>query len=174
MSSYADSLIKGLKDTDFAEKIKTAQINWIGKSIGAEVNFKFKELEEELKVFTTRCDTLFGVTFVVMSPEHQLLKKYSDKIKNIDELKEYQRISALKNEIERTDASKEKTVDTSIQVGVQVIGKLRGTITVTDDDSEDMIREKALNEDNVKKNIIDKEIVKIIGVPKRIVSIVVR
>ena len=174
MSSYADSLIEGLKDTDFAEKIKTAQINWIGKSIGAEVNFKFKELEEELKVFTTRCDTLFGVTFVVMSPEHQLLKKYSDKIKNIDELKEYQRISALKNEIERTDASKEKTVDTSIQVGVQVIGKLRGTITVTDDDSEDMIREKALNEDNVKKNIIDKEIVKIIGVPKRIVSIVVR
>lgn len=174
MSSYADSLIEGLKDTDFAEKIKTAQINWIGKSIGTEVNFKFKELEEELKVFTTRCDTLFGVTFVVMSPEHQLLKKYSDKIKNIDELKEYQRISALKNEIERTDASKEKTVDTSIQVGVQVIGKLRGTITVTDDDSEDMIREKALNEDNVKKNIIDKEIVKIIGVPKRIVSIVVR
>ena len=68
----------------------------------------------------------------------------------------------------------EKTVDTSIQVGVQVNGKLRGTITVNDDDTEDMIREKALNEDNVKKNIIDKEIVKIIVVPKRIVSIVVR
>ena len=68
----------------------------------------------------------------------------------------------------------EKTVDTSIQVGVQVNGKLRGTITVSDDDTEDIIKEKALNEDNVKKNIIDKEIVKIIVVPKRIVSIVVR
>ena len=68
----------------------------------------------------------------------------------------------------------EKTVDTSIQVGVQVNGKLRGTITVSDNDTEDIIKEKALNEDNVKKNIIDKEIVKIIVVPKRIVSIVVR
>ena len=68
----------------------------------------------------------------------------------------------------------EKTVDTSSQVGVQVNGKLRGTITVSDDDTEDIIKEKALNEDNVKKNIIDKEIVKIIVVPKRIVSIVVR
>lgn len=124
MSSYADSLIEGLKDTDFAEKIKTAQINWIGKSIGAEVNFKFKELDEELKVFTTRCDTLFGVTFVVMSPEHQLLSKYADKIKNIDELKEYQRVSALKNEIERTDASKEKT---GIKLdGLSVINPVNG------------------------------------------------
>ena len=126
MSSYADSLIEGLKDTDFAEKIKTAQINWIGKSIGAEVNFKFKELDEELKVFTTRCDTLFGVTFVVMSPEHQLLSKYADKIKNIDELKEYllkrtskdediEMINKLKEEIKKPAAKKtagKKTAET--------------------------------------------------------------
>lgn len=92
------------------KKIKTAQINWIGKSIGAEVNFKFKEVDEELKVFTTRCDTLFGATFVVMSPEHQLLSKYADKIKNIDELKEYQRVSALKMKSKEQMLLKKKQV----------------------------------------------------------------
>lgn len=109
MTAYADSLIEGLKDTDFMDKIKTAQINWIGKSIGAEVNFKLKDTEDELKVFTTRCDTLYGVTFMVMSPEHSFLSKYENKIKNLSELKTYQEAAKQKSEIERTDASKEKT-----------------------------------------------------------------
>ena len=81
MTAYADSLIEGLKETDFMDKIKTAQINWIGKSIGAEVNFKLKGTEDELKVFTTRCDTLYGVTFMVMSPEHSFLSKYENILK---------------------------------------------------------------------------------------------
>ena len=109
MTAYADSLIEGLKDTDFMEKIKTAQINWIGKSVGAEVDFKLKDTEDALKVFTTRCDTLYGVTFMVMSPEHPFLEKYKDRIKNIDELKAYQDAAKAKSEIERTDESKEKT-----------------------------------------------------------------
>jgi leucyl-tRNA synthetase len=109
MTAYADSLIDGLKDTDFMDKIKTAQINWIGKSIGAEVNFKLKDTEDELKVFTTRCDTLYGVTFMVMSPEHSFLSKYENKIKNLSELKAYQEAAKQKSEIERTDVSKEKT-----------------------------------------------------------------
>ena len=109
MTAYADSLIEGLKDTDFMEKIKTAQINWIGKSIGAEVDFKLNGAEDVLKVFTTRCDTLYGVTFMVMSPEHPFLEKYKDRIKNIDELKTYQDAAKAKSEIERTDESKEKT-----------------------------------------------------------------
>lgn len=109
MTAYADSLIEGLKDTDFMEKIKIAQINWIGKSVGAEVDFKLKDTEDVLKVFTTRCDTLYGVTFMVMSPEHPFLEKYQDRIKNIDELKAYQDVAKAKSEIERTDESKEKT-----------------------------------------------------------------
>ena len=109
MTAYADSLIEGLKDTDFMEKIKTAQINWIGKSVGAEVDFKLKDTEDVLKVFTTRCDTLYGVTFMVMSPEHPFLEKYKDRIKNIYELKAYQDAAKAKSEIERTDESKEKT-----------------------------------------------------------------
>ena len=109
MTAYADSLIEGLKDTDFMEKINTAQINWIGKSVGAEVDFKLKDTENVLKVFTTRCDTLYGVTFMVMSPEHPFLEKYQDRIKNIDELKAYQDAAKAKSEIERTDESKEKT-----------------------------------------------------------------
>lgn len=109
MTAYADRLIDGLKDTEFLEKIKTAQINWIGKSIGAEVDFKLKDTEDILRVFTTRCDTLFGVTAMVLSPEHVYLKKYEDRIKNIDEVKSYQQEAKNKSEIERTDMTKEKT-----------------------------------------------------------------
>ena len=109
MSSYAESLLDGLKDTEFVDRIKLAQINWIGKSIGAEVKFKLKDIDDELKVFTTRCDTLFGVTFMVMSPEHQFLTKYKKYIKNIKEVSKYQEEAKLKDDIERTDATKEKT-----------------------------------------------------------------
>ena len=91
------------------DRVKTAQINWIGKSEGAEVLFKLKEVDDTLKVFTTRPDTLFGVTFMVVSPEHEMLNKYKDLIKNYDEVKAYQEEAKKKTEIERTDLTKEKT-----------------------------------------------------------------
>ena len=109
MSAYADRLLEGLDKTEFLDKIKTAQINWIGKSEGAEVEFKIDGEKDSLKVFTTRPDTLFGVTFMVMSPEHKYLEKYANKIKNIDEVKKYQEYAKSKTEIERTDHTKEKT-----------------------------------------------------------------
>ena len=109
MSNYADKLLDGLDDTEFLDKVKTAQINWIGKSIGASVKFKLKDTDDDLEVFTTRCDTLFGVTFMVMSPEHKFLEKYKDRIKNLDEVKAYQEEAKHKSEIERTDMTKDKT-----------------------------------------------------------------
>lgn len=109
MSEYADKLIDGLDDTDFLDKVKTAQINWIGKSIGASVNFQLKDTKDFLEVFTTRCDTLFGVTFMVISPEHPYIEKYKDQIKNMEEIRKYQEKAAHKSEIERTDNTKEKT-----------------------------------------------------------------
>ena len=124
MSAYADSLIEGLKDTEFLDKIKTAQINWIGKSIGAEVDFSLKGLDEKLSVFTTRCDTLFGVTFMVMSPEHKLLEKYKSHIKNIEEVEKYQEEAKHKSEIERTDMTKEKT---GVKIdGIKAINPVNG------------------------------------------------
>lgn len=109
MSDYAERLLDGLKDTEFEERVKIAQINWIGKSVGAEVNFQLKDTEDEITVFTTRPDTLFGATFMVMSPEHPYLEKYKNRIKNIDEVVKYQEEAKAKTEIERTDATKEKT-----------------------------------------------------------------
>lgn len=109
MSAYAEKLLTGLDDTEFIDRIKTAQINWIGKSSGALVNFKIKEIPYKLKVFTTRPDTIYGVTFMVISPEHSLLKEYKNYIKNLDEVISYQKEAAAKTEIERTDVTKEKT-----------------------------------------------------------------
>ena len=109
MSEYADKLLDGLKNTEFLDKVKNAQINWIGKSVGASVNFKLENKEDYLEVFTTRPDTLFGATFMVISPEHPYIEKYKNEITNIDEVKTYQEEAKKKSEIERTDVSKEKT-----------------------------------------------------------------
>ncbi len=109
MSDYSEKLLEGLDDTSFVSRVKTAQINWIGKSIGAEVNFKLDKKDDYLKVFTTRCDTLFGVTFMVVSPEHEILKKYENEIENIAEVKAYVEQAKAKTDIERTDNTKEKT-----------------------------------------------------------------
>lgn len=108
MKDYSEKLIDGLKDTEILDKVKTAQINWIGKSVGAHVDFNIKEINEKITVFTTRCDTLFGATFMVISPEHPILSK-EDKINNISEVKEYQKEARSKSDIERTDMTKEKT-----------------------------------------------------------------
>ena len=109
MSDYAQDLIDGLDDTDFQERIKTAQINWIGKSTGAEVDFSIKEIDEKLTVYTTRPDTLYGVTFMVIAPEHPYIEKYASLIKNLDEVKKYQEDTKKKTEFERTQLVKDKT-----------------------------------------------------------------
>ena len=109
MSDYAEDLITGLDDTKFQERIKLAQINWIGKSTGAEVTFKVKETNEDLVVYTTRPDTLYGVTFMVISPEHPILEKNENTIKNMDEVKAYQEKAKNKTEFERTQVNKDKT-----------------------------------------------------------------
>ncbi len=109
MSDYAEKLLTGLDDTEFVDRVKTAQINWIGKSVGAEVDFKLLNLNDTLKVFTTRPDTLYGVTFMVVSPEHKVIDKYKDEIKNYNEVLKYKEEASKKSEIERTDATKEKT-----------------------------------------------------------------
>ena len=108
MSNYAEDLLTGLNDTNFAEKVKLGQINWIGKSVGAEVTFKIKNSEETFTVFTTRCDTLFGATYCVLAPEHKIVDLITTK-EHKKEVEEYKKQCLLKNELERTELNKEKT-----------------------------------------------------------------
>lgn len=108
ITSYADKLLEGLKDVDFPERVKTQTINWIGRSTGAEVDFD-TNVGETLRIFTTRPDTLFGATYMVVSPEHPMLDKYKDRIANIDDVMAYRAVSARKSDFERTELSKEKT-----------------------------------------------------------------
>ena len=109
ITEYAQRLIDDLDDLDFLDKIKTQQRNWIGRSEGAEVKFKITNSDEELVVYTTRPDTLFGATYMVVSPEHQMIKKLQDKITNLDEVKDYQHKASLKSDFERAEINKEKT-----------------------------------------------------------------
>lgn len=109
MSDYAEDLIKGLDDTNFADRVKIGQINWIGKSTGAEVDFTVVETGDKLTVYTTRCDTLFGVTFMVLAPEHPMLEKLKDVITNMDEVKKYREYAKTKSAFERTEVNKDKT-----------------------------------------------------------------
>lgn len=109
MSDYAEDLIDGLNDTDFQERTKVAQINWIGKSTGAEVEFKLKQVNEKLTVYTTRPDTLYGVTFMVIAPEHPYVDLYSGLIKNMNEVIDYREQTNKKTEFERTQLVKDKT-----------------------------------------------------------------
>ena len=109
MSDYAEDLLKGLDDTHFADRVKLGQINWIGKSTGAEVDFTVQETGDKLTVYTTRCDTLFAVTFMVLAPEHPVLEKLSSLITNMDEVKKYQEFAKSKSAFERTEVNKDKT-----------------------------------------------------------------
>ncbi len=109
ITEYAERLISDLEGLDYIEKVKTQQKNWIGKSEGAEVDFKVSGIDDILTVYTTRADTLFGATYMVVSPEHEILSRHADKIKNIDEVRAYQQEAAKKSEFERTELSKEKT-----------------------------------------------------------------
>ena len=108
MSEYAEDLLTGLDDTHFAPKVKLGQINWIGKSIGAEVDFKVDGHNESFTVFTTRCDTLFGATYCVLAPEHELVDSITTP-EHKEEVKKYKEACLLKNELERTELNKEKT-----------------------------------------------------------------
>lgn len=109
ITKYADKLLEGLKDVDYPENVKQQQIHWIGRSEGAFVNFSVKGTDDSLRVYTTRCDTLFGVTFMVVAPEHPLLDKHKDQIRNWDELEHYRKECAKKTEFERTQLVKDKT-----------------------------------------------------------------
>ena len=109
ITDYAQKLIDDLDDVDFLEKIKVQQKNWIGRSEGAEVNFKIANMDKNLTVYTTRPDTLFGATYMVISPEHPILKELEDRIENLDEVKEYQKQASLKSAFERSELNKEKT-----------------------------------------------------------------
>ena len=109
ITEYADKLLDGLKDVDFPANIKAQQENWIGRSTGAFVNFTLSGTDETLRIYTTRPDTLFGVTFMVMAPEHPLIDKYADRISNMDEVENYRTECGKKTEFERTQLVKDKT-----------------------------------------------------------------
>ncbi|WP_028509923.1 leucine--tRNA ligase [Ruminococcus sp. NK3A76] len=109
ITEYADKLLQGLEEVDYLPNVKLQQQNWIGKSTGAFVNFKLKEQDEQLRIYTTRPDTLYGVTFMVIAPEHPVIEKYRDSIKNIADLDAYKAECAKKSEFERTQLVKDKT-----------------------------------------------------------------
>ena len=109
ITDYADKLIEGLNDVDYIERVKVSQKNWIGRSTGAEVDFQIKDTEDKLRIYTTRCDTLFGVTYMVVSPEHPYLDKYKDQIKNWEEIVAYREQASRKSDFERAELAKDKT-----------------------------------------------------------------
>ena len=109
ITQYADKLLEGLKDVDYPDNVKQQQIHWIGKSKGAFVNFDIDGIDEKLEIYTTRPDTLFGVTFMVIAPEHPIIDKYKDKVTNMDEITAYRNECAKKTEFERTQLVKDKT-----------------------------------------------------------------
>ena len=109
ITEYAQRLIDDLADIDFLDKIKAQQTNWIGRSEGAEVNFKIEGTDDTLLIYTTRPDTIFGATYMVVAPEHSIIEKYADRITNLDEVKAYKEKAALKSDFERAELNKEKT-----------------------------------------------------------------
>ena len=125
ITKYADRLIDDLDDLDFIERVKIQQKNWIGRSTGTEVTFK-TNMGDDVTVYTTRADTLFGTTYMVISPEHPLMKKWKDKIANWDEVEEYQAAAARKSDFERGELNKEKT---GVRLeGVEVINPVTGGV----------------------------------------------
>ncbi len=109
ITEYAQKLIDGLDDVDYVERIAVSQRNWIGRSTGAEVDFQIKDKPDKLRVYTTRCDTLFGATYMVVSPEHPILDKYKDEITNWSDVEDYRVQAAKKSDFERSELNKDKT-----------------------------------------------------------------
>ncbi len=114
ITEYAEKLLEGLEDVDFIDRVKTQQKNWIGRSYGTQVTFTTNS-GDSFDIFTTRADTLFGATYMVMSPEHPLIEKWADKIENFDEVRAYQAEASKKSDFERTELQKDKT-------GVKLVG----------------------------------------------------
>ena len=124
ITEYAQRLIDDLDDLDYIERVKIQQKNWIGRSEGAEVIFPIEGYPEGLKVYTTRCDTLFGATYMVVSPEHPIIVAMKDSIENMDEVREYQKAAARKSDLERAELNKEKT---GVQIqGIRAINPVNG------------------------------------------------
>ena len=124
ITEYADKLLEGLDDVDYIERVKVSQKNWIGKSQGAEVDFAVAGKEDKLTVYTTRPDTLFGATYMVVSPEHPMLEKYKDEIKNMDAIREYQEQAARKSDFERSELAKDKT---GVEIdGIRAVNPVNG------------------------------------------------
>ena len=124
ITKYADRLISDLDKVDYIERVKLQQKNWIGKSVGMEVDFKIADKDESLRVFTTRPDTLFGATYMVIAAEHPLIEKYKEEIGNLDQIRDYQEMASKKSEFERTELVKEKT-GVEIQ-GLKAINPVNG------------------------------------------------
>lgn len=127
MQDYSEKLLEGLETVDYSESIKTSQQNWIGKSVGAEIDFKINLGEEKLSVFTTRADTCFGVTFMAVCPEHELLTKYMSSFANADEVKAYIDEARHKTDLERQIAAGEAKVKTGVEIqGLKAINPFNG------------------------------------------------
>ena len=125
ITAYAQKLLDGLDDVDFIDRVKLSQRNWIGRSEGAEIDFTLEGTEDKIRVFTTRADTLFGATYMVLSPEHPCLEKYQDRIKNYAELMEYRAFAQRKSDFERTEMNKDKT---GVEIdGLRAINPMTGT-----------------------------------------------
>ena len=125
ITEYADKLIDGLDTVDYIERVKVSQKNWIGRSTGAEVDFPIAGKEERLRIYTTRADTLFGVTYMVVSPEHPYLDQFREEIRNWDEIAAYREMAARKSDFERAELAKEKT---GVQIdGLTAINPVNGT-----------------------------------------------
>jgi len=126
ITDYADKLLEGLDEVNFPPRVRLEQENWIGRSYGAEINFKLAGKDEILTVFTTRPDTLYGVTYMAIAPEHPLLEKYKEEIKNYDEIVNYRNEAAKKSEFERVELSKNKT---GVKVeGLEVVNPVNGKV----------------------------------------------
>ena len=124
ITDYADKLLEGLNEVDFPERVKVQQENWIGKSTGAEVEFKIKDTDDTLKIYTTRPDTMYGVTFMVVAPEHPMIDKYKDRISNMDEIEAYKVEAKKKTEFERVQLAKDKT---GVEIkGIRAINPVNG------------------------------------------------
>ena len=126
ITDYADKLLEGLDEVNFPPRVRHEQENWIGRSYGAEINFKLNNKEDILTVYTTRPDTVFGVTYMAIAPEHPLLEKYKDEIKNYDEILKYKEEATKKSEFERVELSKNKT---GVKVdGLEVLNPVSGKV----------------------------------------------
>ena len=126
ITDYADKLLDGLNEVNFPPRVRLEQENWIGRSYGAEIDFRLDGKEDKLTVYTTRPDTIYGVTYMALAPEHPILDKYKDEIKNFDEIVEYRKAAAKKTEFERVELAKDKT---GVKVdGLEIMNPVTGKV----------------------------------------------